>query len=55
MVGLTLGHYEIIEPLGAGGMGGAKKHRVTETGRGINSGVRSVLTSFWEVIDAPLP
>jgi serine/threonine protein kinase len=32
MVGRTLGHYEIIEPLGAGGMGEAYRARDTRLG-----------------------
>ena len=35
MVGKTLGHYEILEPLGAGGMGGVYRARRVELNRDV--------------------
>ncbi len=35
MVGKTLGHYEIIEPLGAGGMGEVYRARDTKLDRDV--------------------
>jgi serine/threonine protein kinase len=35
MVGITFGHYENLEPLGAGGVGEVYRARDTKLGRGV--------------------
>ncbi len=43
MVGKTLGHYEILEPLGKGGMGEVGRARDTDLRREVRIKVQNVL------------